>query len=77
MLLSPTVSDLNLCTERLPQSPSHCYRVIANGSSMLLEGCSCYLSFLPYTWRVMGSSKWGYKSPNMGYKYSYSTYDLP
>ena len=23
----------------------------------------------------MGSSKWGYKSPNMGYNYSYPTYD--
>ena len=22
----------------------------------------------------MGSYKWGYKSPNMGYKYSYPTY---
>ena len=27
------------------------------------------------TWRFMGSYKWGYKSPNMGYKYSYPTYN--
>ena len=25
----------------------------------------------------MGSYKWGYKTPNMGYKYSYPTYNLP
>ena len=24
-------------------------------------------------WRFMGSYKWGYKSPNKGYKYSYLT----
>ena len=24
----------------------------------------------------MGSYKWGYKSPNMGYQYSYPTYNL-
>ena len=23
----------------------------------------------------MGSSKWGYESPNTGYKYGYPTYD--
>ena len=28
------------------------------------------------TWRFMGSNKWGYKSPDMGYKYSYPTYNL-
>ena len=27
------------------------------------------------TWRFMGSYKWGYKSPNMGYNYSYPTYN--
>ena len=27
------------------------------------------------TWRFMGSYKWGYKSPNMGYTYSYPTYN--
>ena len=26
-------------------------------------------------WRFMGSYKWVYKSPNMGYKYSYPTYN--
>ena len=26
------------------------------------------------TWRFMGSYKWAYKSPNMGYQYSYSAY---
>ena len=26
-------------------------------------------------WRFMGSEKWGYKSPNMGCKYSYPTYN--
>ena len=33
------------------------------------------------TWRFMGSYKWGYKSPSMGYFYSYPasdpTYDYP
>ena len=35
------------------------------------------------TWRFMGSCKWGYESPNMGYKYSNSyptcnpTYNYP
>ena len=28
-----------------------------------------------YTWRFMGTYKWGYKSPNMGHKYSYPTYN--
>ena len=27
------------------------------------------------TWRFMGSYKWGYKSPNVGYNYSYLTYN--
>ena len=27
-----------------------------------------------YTWRLMDSHKWGFKSPNMGYKHSYPTY---
>ena len=27
------------------------------------------------TWRFMGSYEWGYKSPNMGYKYSDPTYN--
>ena len=27
------------------------------------------------TWRFMGSYKWGYKSPNMSYKYTYPTYN--
>ena len=27
------------------------------------------------TWRFMGSYKWGYKSPNLGYKYCYPTYN--
>ena len=27
------------------------------------------------TWRFMGTYKWGYKSPNVGYKYSYPTYN--
>ena len=27
------------------------------------------------TWRFMGSYKWGYTSPNMGYTYSYPTYN--
>ena len=27
------------------------------------------------TWRFMGSYKWGYKSRNMGYNYSYPTYN--
>ena len=35
----------------------------------------CYYD--PYTWRFMGSYMWGYKSPNMGYNYSYPTYDYP
>ena len=26
------------------------------------------------TWRFMGSCKWGYKSPNLGYNKSYPTY---
>ena len=26
-------------------------------------------------WRFMGSYQWGYKSSNMGYKYSYPTYN--
>ena len=26
-----------------------------------------------HTWRFMGSYKWGYKSPNMGYNYNYPT----
>ena len=26
------------------------------------------------TWRFMGSYKWSYKSPNMGYNYRYLTY---
>ena len=26
-----------------------------------------------FTWRFMGSYRWGYGSPNMGYKYSYHT----
>ena len=25
----------------------------------------------------MGSYKWGYKSPNMGYDYTYPTYNYP
>ena len=28
------------------------------------------------TWRFMDSYKLGYKSPNMGYRYSYPTYNL-
>ena len=27
------------------------------------------------TWRFSGSYKWGYKPPNMGYNYSYLTYN--
>ena len=27
------------------------------------------------TWRFMGSYKWGYKSPNIGYNQSYPTYN--
>ena len=27
------------------------------------------------TWRFMGSCKWSYKSPTMGYNYSYPTYN--
>ena len=34
-----------------------------------------YLEFLGVTWRFMGSYKWGYKSPNMGYKYGCLTYN--
>ena len=26
---------------------------------------------VPQNWRFMGSYKWGYKSPDMGYTYSY------
>ena len=26
-------------------------------------------------WRFTGTYQWGYKSPNMGYKYSYPTYN--
>ena len=33
-----------------------------------------YLVYKPAR-RFMGSYKWGYKSPNMGYKYSYPTYN--
>ena len=29
---------------------------------------------LGITWRFVGSYKLGYKSPNMGYKYSYPTH---
>ena len=29
------------------------------------------------TWRFMGGYKWSYKSPNMGFKYSYPTYNPP
>ena len=29
------------------------------------------------TWRFMNTYKLGYKSPNMGYKYSYPTYNYP
>ena len=35
----------------------------------------CRFSHHIRTWRFMGSYKWGYKSPNMGYKYSYPTYN--
>ena len=27
------------------------------------------------TWRIMGLSKYGYKSPNWGYNYSYLSYN--
>ena len=27
------------------------------------------------TWRFMRSYKWGYRAPNMSYKYSYPTYN--
>ena len=27
------------------------------------------------TWRFMGGYQWSYKSSNMGYKYSYPTYN--
>ena len=29
------------------------------------------------TWRFMGSYKWGYKCLNMGYIYSYPSYNYP
>ena len=29
---------------------------------------------LEVTWRFMGSEKWGYTSPSIGYKCSYPTY---
>ena len=35
----------------------------------------CYLVGMEGTWRFMGGHKWGYKSPNMGYKYSYPTHN--
>ena len=28
-----------------------------------------------YSWRFMGSSKWSYKSRDMGYNYGYPTYN--
>ena len=33
--------------------------------------CNC--GILGDTWKFMGSYKWGYKYPNMGYNYSYPT----
>ena len=38
-----------------------------------LEGA--YKNPLCYTWRFMDSYKSGYKSPIMGYNYSYPTYN--
>ena len=32
------------------------------------------VAVLQYTWRFMGSYKWGYKSPNMGYKNAWLPY---
>ena len=36
------------------------------------RGTGCRVLRQP-AWRFMGSHKWGYKSPNMSYKYSYPT----
>ena len=36
--------------------------------------CVC-MYVCTYTWRFMGTYKWGYKSPSMGHKYSYPTYN--
>ena len=36
--------------------------------------CSSSSRIYSYTWRLMDSHKWGFKSPNMGYKHSYPTY---
>ena len=33
------------------------------------------VAMMTSTWRFMGSSTWGYKSPIKGYKYSYLTYN--
>ena len=38
---------------------------------------SSKVRLLASTWRFMGSYKWGYKPPNMGYKCSYPTYNYP
>ena len=51
--------------------------------SIPLEGTPCLIEYVKaltqntyqLAWRFMGSSKWGYKSPNMGYKYRYTTYN--
>ena len=47
----------------------------------VLLGLSPGLGFIGNTWRFRGSYKWGYKSPSMGYKFSYptcnATYNYP
>ena len=55
-----------------PGFDERCYRVIVGSARALYEG----QDMMPNsTWRLMGSYKWGYKSPNMGYNYSYPTYN--
>ena len=54
-----------------PIRNSRRYRDPLGVSSRFCEGCLVR----SYTWRFMGSYKYGYKPPNMSYNYSYLTYN--
>ena len=41
----------------------------------MFRGLDQALKAMRVTWRFMGSYEWVYKSPNMGQKYSYPTYN--
>ena len=49
---------------------------LGNGLGFRGSGQSWVQAFQDLTWRFMGSHKWGYKSHNMDYNYSYLTYNL-